>query len=92
MAIEFDELALPLRGTLRPPALPANATTEEVVTAVNALALAARTHSLELEGIRQAMQAQGTRIETFCLRVERALGAPRRPGGTDPAPRKDEEA
>ncbi len=72
--------------------LPIEATNEEVVEAVNAmgaaidrLAKSSRTHSVELEGIRLAIQEHGTRIETFCQRIEIALGIARS-RTTDPAP------
>lgn len=82
----LDELE-PRNGTMPP--LPEDATLEDVVSAVNALrdavselAKASKSHSVELGGIRSAFHEQGTRIETFCRRIERAL----RTRDTDPPP------
>lgn len=86
MGAEFDELELPRNGgTIRPVPLPDDATPAQVIDAINRLAADARTHSIELEGIRLAIQEHGTRIETFCQRIERALGVSRN-RSTDPAP------
>lgn len=80
--MEFDELDTGNHDTSkRPPALPPDATIDDVIEAVNALAVAARTHSVELEGIRLALQAHGSNIETTLrtalLRIELALGIAR---------------
>lgn len=87
---EFDELDNGNRDTSkRPPALPPEAQLEDVIEAVNRLAASSRTHSVELEGIRLAVQAQGTNIETTLRgalqRIETALGIART-RQTDPAP------
>lgn len=78
------------------PPLPLDASQEDMIQhlnlltdAVNAHATAARTHSVELEGVRLALQAHGTNIETTLRNavqsIERTLGvAKTRP--TDPAP------
>lgn len=72
----LDELE-PRNGTIPP--LPPTATHDDLVEAFNNLAAAVRalvrtdrTHSLELEGIRLAIQEHGTRIESFCQRMEAA--------------------
>ena len=83
MGTELDELE-PRNGTIPP--LTDDASLEDIVAACNALSRAARTHSVELEGIRLAIQEHGTRIETFCQRIEVALGAARN-RTTDPAPK-----
>ena len=60
----------PPRASSLPPALSSDATRKEMVDVLNALLVSSRTHSVELEGIRLAMQAHGTNIETFCQRLE----------------------
>lgn len=92
----LDELEPRNGPTMRPPPLPADAPLEDVVAALNGLADAVwalaktdRTHSVELDGIRLALHEQGTRIETFCLRIERAMGVTRN-RDTDPAPGSEE--
>lgn len=85
----LDELEPRNGGTMRPPALPEDATTAEVIAAINVLARAADAHGVELELIRKAIQEQGTRIETFCQRIERAMGVTRN-RDTDPAPGSEE--
>lgn len=97
MDTDIDELEPRHNG--RPPTippLPLDASQEDIVQhlnlltdAVNAQATAARTHSVELEGVRLALQAHGTNIETTLRNavqsIERTLGIARtRP--TDPAP------
>jgi len=90
MGIEdIDELEVRRNGSQLPPALPDNASLEEVIDAINGLrasmaelAKASKSHGVELGGIRSAFQAQGTRIETFCRRIERAMHARQ----TDPPP------
>ena len=98
MDTDFDELA-PRNNGGRPatiPPLPSDASLEDVVQhlnvltgAVNAQEAATKTHSIELGGIRSALQAHGSRIETTLQEairsIELAVGAARaRP--TDPAP------
>lgn len=85
MDSHVDELA-PRTGNGRPPTLPPDATLEDAIEAVNSLTRAARTHSIELEGLRLALQEHGTRIETFCLRIERALGVVRNRSTIPPPP------
>jgi hypothetical protein len=79
----LDELEMRNGGPL-PPTLQPDATHEEMVKAINGLAL-------ELQFIREAFQEQGTRIEMFCTRIERALGVARS-RTTDPAPAPKEES
>jgi hypothetical protein len=82
----FDELE-PRNGAMPP--LPDDASLEDVIRAINGLrdavaelAKASKSHGVELGGIRAAFHEQGTRIETFCRRIERAL----RTRDTDPPP------
>lgn len=84
MDSHVDELAT--HGNGRPPTLPPDATLEDAIESVNALTRAARTHSIELEGLRLALQEHGTRIETFCQRIERALGVVRNRSTIPPPP------
>lgn len=64
---DFDELE-PRNGGTLPQALHNNATHTEMVKAINTLAV-------EAEGIRAAVRELGTRLETFCVRIEKALEA-----------------
>ena len=91
-----DELSPAVTNGSQPP-LPPDASMDDVIEAINGLAKAmvsfarsSRTHSVELEGIRGALQEHGTRIETFCQRIERALGLART-RDTDPAPKPEGE-
>lgn len=97
MDTDFDELA-PARNGRPPtiPPLPPDASQEDMVNqlnlltdAVNAQVATTLTHSIELGGIRSALQAHGSRIETTLQEaiksIELAIGTARaRP--TDPAP------
>lgn len=81
MGTELDELEQRNGGPL-PPALKPDATPEEMVKAINGLAV-------EQQLSRLSIQELGTRIETFCNRIEKMLGVAReRP--TDPAPKGDD--
>lgn len=86
MGIEdIDELELPRNGSKLPPPLPEDATRAEMIAALNVVVRAIGEQGAELQMIREAVQEQGTRIETFCQRIERALGVARE-RTTDPAP------
>jgi hypothetical protein len=56
-----------------PPALPPDATHEEMIAAINVLARAADSHALELQGVRVSIQELGTRIGTFIERIEKLM-------------------
>lgn len=62
-------------GSSRPPALPSDATHDEIVGAINVLAKAADEQARELQLIRVSVQELGTAIGTFCARIEKALGS-----------------
>lgn len=80
MDTDIDELE-PRNGSILPPVLHEDATPEEMVKAVNGLAV-------ELQLIRMAFQAQGTAFALHCKRVELALGIAKT-RDTDPAPPGD---
>lgn len=89
MGTEYDELEPRRNGSQLPRPLPSDAPAEDVIDAINGLrdavaelAKASKSHGVELGGIRSAFHEQGTRIETFCRRIERALRARE----TDPPP------
>lgn len=97
MDTDIDELEPRANG--RPPTippLPPDASQEDMIQqlnlltdAVNAQVATTITHAVELGGIRSALQAHGTRIETTLQEaiksIELAIGTARsRP--TDPAP------
>lgn len=97
MDTDIDELEPRHNGRLPTiPPLPPDASHDEMIQhlnllteAVNAQLATAVTHGIELGGIRSALQAHGTRIETTLQEaiksIELAIGAARsRP--TDPAP------
>lgn len=74
MGIEdMDELEVRRNGSTLPPALPPDATREEMVGAINILAKAADEQARELQLIRLSIQAIGTNFETFRALIEKAL-------------------
>lgn len=75
---DIDELEPAKNGSTLPPAVRQDATRQEIVDAVNGLAI-------ELQLVREAFQEQGTRIEKGFQRIEKLLGYART-RTTDPAP------
>jgi hypothetical protein len=96
MVSDFDELDMHSNGDTLPPVLRSGASPDEMVRAINGLAVELQLMreslrddhqrtDVELQLMRESVHESGTRIETFCQRVERALNA-QQARDTDPAP------